>query len=250
MTLLTPHKIKRIYGLRDLHEHPEESRRVSLEDDWDNRAGLVLWLTDNGKSASVWQDSSGAGNNGTVYGATTPPAATPGALGYVFDGTDDYIDCGSAANLDITDTITVSVWVKLTTLTSVPDNGFGLLMGGDYFTRGYRLAVESVTGKVYFQFRGGGGNSTNTTYALSTQTWYHITIAYNRTNVFIYVNSANMAQGNYSAPIDYTGAHTLKIGVSDLYTPGIINDVRIYNRALEQKEITSYFQHTRGKYGV
>jgi len=112
MVLLTPHPIKQIYGLRDRNWPPwGKSKQATPTDDWDNRAGLVLWLTDSGKGASVWQDSSGAGNHGTVYGATTPPAATPGALGYTFDGVDDYIDISHDFTATVTG-ITLGAWVN------------------------------------------------------------------------------------------------------------------------------------------
>jgi len=82
-----------------------------------NDNNLLLWLNDNGKTASNWYDQSGKNNHGLVYGAGTPPPATPGALGYDFDGVDDYVNVGNNASLNFgTGDFTISAWVQVSSI--------------------------------------------------------------------------------------------------------------------------------------
>ncbi|MFZ3385309.1 MAG: LamG domain-containing protein [Candidatus Methanoperedens sp.] len=247
MVLLTPHPIKRIYGLKDRNWPPwGKSRTETPPDEWDNRAGLVLWLTDNGKGASVWQDSSGADNHGTVYGATAPPAATPGALGYTFDGTDDYIDCGNSASLNIANAVTVGLWIYLPVGYSSASTSHMFLIARDGWME---VSFREDTGVLNTKL--GNAAPLPTTKNAWAAGWYNIMCAHNGTTQEIYINSVIDNSRNV-APA-FTNSNTLFIGeyfTGILYFTGSIDDVRIYNRALEQKEITSYFQHTRGKYGV
>lgn len=81
-----------------------------------------VWSFDEG-SGTVVKDSSGYGNNGTLAGTTLPSfvADTPhyvvgtGAERYAlsFNGTDNYVDCGNNATLQIADVITLEAWIKL-----------------------------------------------------------------------------------------------------------------------------------------
>ncbi|MEA2054191.1 MAG: NosD domain-containing protein, partial [Candidatus Thermoplasmatota archaeon] len=50
-----------------------------------------------------------------------------------FDGTNDYIDCGNDASLDITDTITVEMWVKPSAVVNA--HGIALVKGGSFQLR-------------------------------------------------------------------------------------------------------------------
>jgi len=79
--------------------------------------------------------------------------------------------------------------------------------------------------------------------------WRHIVLVYSVINIInIYGN------GIFLGSVNTGKTHEMSSFGRDTYYAtwfnGSINDARFYNRALEQKEITSYFQHTRGKYGV
>lgn len=248
MVLLVPHEPKRIYGLKDRNWPPrgKSGKAATTEDDWDNRAGLVLWLTDNGKGASVWQDSSGAGNHGTVYGAATPPAATPGALGYAFDGVDDYVACGTDNALNVGNAITISAWILPSTKAS---NGIVSKRAAWDSTNGYSLFITTTA--IIFEM---GDGTSSTQQILNHDTvygvWYQLTATLAGGSILYYKNTARTGVKTGLSTIA-TNTQPLKIssGTGSFFN-GTIGDVRIYNRALSPREITAYFQHTRGKYGV
>ena len=73
--------------------------------------GLVgYWKFDEIKGG-IAKDSSGNGNDGTIYGAEAIAGKTGQVLS--FDGVNDYVDCGNNGSLKITDAITVEAWVKI-----------------------------------------------------------------------------------------------------------------------------------------
>jgi hypothetical protein len=72
--------------------------------------GLVLCLDAADKNSysgtgTTWTDLTGNGNNGTLTNGPTFNSANGGSIS--FDGTNDYIDCGSNSILKLTGDITI-----------------------------------------------------------------------------------------------------------------------------------------------
>ena len=78
---------------------------------WDNGFAGVWHMKDN--TLSTIKDSANYSNDGTKR-ATNQPIETDGKIAKAqdFDGSDDYINCGSDSSLDITDELTISAWAK------------------------------------------------------------------------------------------------------------------------------------------
>jgi hypothetical protein len=78
--------------------------------------GLVLYLdAANPKSyvsgSTTWGDLSRGGNNGTLVNGPTFSSANGGSI--VFDGVNDYINCGTNSSLRPSQQITINSWIKL-----------------------------------------------------------------------------------------------------------------------------------------
>ncbi|MCK4784168.1 MAG: hypothetical protein KAV87_10485, partial [Desulfobacteraceae bacterium] len=76
-----------------------------------NAGSLVgYWSFDDIQGTNV-PDQSGTGNDGTINGA---PLVIEGPFDNALqlDGISDYVDCGNAESLNITDKLTISAWVK------------------------------------------------------------------------------------------------------------------------------------------
>ena len=70
--------------------------------------GLVAYYPFNGNA----NDESGNGNDGTVNGATlTEDRFGNTGSAYGFDGVDDYINKGNLNNIDVSGSVTISVWI-------------------------------------------------------------------------------------------------------------------------------------------
>jgi len=195
---------------------------------------------------STWRDYSGHGNDGTIIGATKIYNARFG-VGLLFDGINDYVDCGNHASVNITDAITICLWIKPNTI----DAWVYLVAKGTSGTPGFRIMLNSANNTALFQvYTTVGAVLVTTADALPLGEWSYIVGTYDKDagadNLIIYMNT-----------IPRTGTNTGTIGVSAnslriggraaLYFDGVIDEVSIYNRALAPWEIKALYE--QGKPG-
>ena len=85
--------------------------------------------------------------------------------------------------------------------------------------------------------------------ALPTNTWTHLTLTYNGSTLTLYRNGVAVATTNVSGTLSPTTG-TLQIGGSQFgeYFKGLIDEVRIYNRALSATEIQTIYQKQSAKH--
>ena len=221
--------------------------------------GLVLHLdAANNRSfvsgSTTWFDLSGNRNTGSLVNGPTYNSANNGTV--VFDGTDDYIDCGSSNLFVLGNNFTLDCWVYPTQLGSV--DGDELLSLGTGATAPYAsYGLEWMnTGKFRFLL----GNTSdqflsylsNTTY--SPNIWYHVCETYNGATVILYVNAVIENSVSVSTTIKYL-ANRLTIGswyygIGTNSITGRIPVVKLYNRALSAKEIRQNYNASKGRYGL
>ncbi|MEM4454454.1 MAG: LamG domain-containing protein [Thermofilaceae archaeon] len=214
-----------------------------------NTSGLVLWLHFDEESGSIAYDSSGHGNNGTIYGATSVDGKFGRAI--YCDGVDDYVE---APHFYYNSHFTVSVWFKFNyqenptyRYHTLVDDGYGVNTDWAFsLDRGASLNPNKAL--ISFGARG-GGSIINYYYWLYAGTWYHAVVV---TNDGIYINGVKIASGNINIDGITKGSHPLRIARSTYssssyyyYFPGIIDEVRIYSRALTADEIA--FEYNNGK---
>jgi hypothetical protein len=73
-------------------------------------AGLVAYYAFDESSGTTVGDLSGAGNSGTMSGATRAPGVRGGALR--FDGVNDWVTVADSASLDLSSALTIEAWVN------------------------------------------------------------------------------------------------------------------------------------------
>ena len=196
--------------------------------------GLVAAYGFSEGSGTTVTDSSGRGNNGTIAAATWTTAGHSGnALS--FNGTNSWVTVNDAASLDLTNGMTVEAWVKLTTVS------------------GWRAVVikETTGGLAYGLYantnlnRPAGAIHTTTdvnlygTAALVANTWTHLATTYDGANLHLYVNGAQVASQAFTGSLP-NSTNPLRIGGDSVwgeFLSGVIDDVRVYNRALSVTEI-------------
>jgi len=162
---------------------------------------------------------------------------------------DDYVDAGNGASLDITDAITVEAWVK--PMQDTIGIYRGVVTKQDAATySGYLLAI-SDNGFWFRIYDTGGSNPV--AYADSTYnigSWYHVVAKRGNNKVYFYINGIEQASKPDSLYSIKSNTQTLKIGrywtdISNFYFNGLIDDVRIYNRALSDAEIQAIYNATK-----
>jgi len=215
-----------------------------------NKTGPVLYLGDTQKSASQWSDISGRGNHGLVYGAGTPPAATPGALGYLFDGVDDYVNCRNATSLRMeSGSFTVESWIKPSANIAVNERytvaafyipGWSVDLVDDEGSEGYRF----YSGNTIYKYTPPSG--------LISLNWTHFVVVrdISLSEVHIYLNG--VLKQTFDVTTVVTSTNPLLIGkrTSGGFFNGSIDEVRIFNRALSATEIKRLYERTRILFGV
>lgn len=181
-------------------------------------------------------DESGHGNNGTVYGAklTTDRFGNANSA-YSFDGKDDYISVADNVVLNPTN-ITISAWIKLS---NTKDYKFIIQKyNPNYSNQGYAMAVNLSGAANQPAMWVGGSAWTIGTFMWDTG-WHHIMGIYNDSMVKIYVDGTQIASQAQTANMSYPASLYIGTynGTTGTYNfSGIIDDVRIYNRALSESE--------------
>jgi len=192
-------------------------------------AGLVAHYPMEGNA----NDIAGA-NNGTLSGG---PVFTVGKIGQAiqFDGVDDYVDCGTAPALDIRDAITVSCWIKVAAFTK---NWEAILAKGD---NSYRMSRSATTGNsIHFGCNGPTGGNLDARGIVTDDNWHHVACVYDGVNKLIYIDGREDARVASTGQIALS-TNPLWIGNNSGSTArqlgGLVDDVRIYSRALSEAEV-------------
>jgi hypothetical protein len=192
-----------------------------------------------------WADLSGRGNNGELVNGVRESSDNLGAL--VFDGVDDYIDCGNSSNLSIT-VGTVCAWFK-----KPHGSGYkGLVDKGRDNYGAWSLNVDETANTATFKARISGNNIVLiASSSYGNDIWNYVCGVYDGTNLSIYQNGTLSNSASYSGTIG-TNSVSVRVGSANdgLYFNGNIVQVQIYNKALTAAEIQQNFNALRGRFGI
>ena len=208
------------------------------------QGGLVLYLPfDSPDENGVVRDASGAGNDGRVYGATWEAGGKFGGA-YHFSIT-NLTDRIVIPNSDLLnpDYITVSAWIKTRDTDGfwnrIVDKdyrkGYNLGLGGDYNEKGWR-------GKL---FSDGSAGFIASDRAVGDNRWHHVAATFDGKVVCCYIDGQGKIQSLKAPKRLDKNNWDLCIGNSVtedqsgefIAYDGLIDEVRIYNRALSADEI-------------
>jgi hypothetical protein len=219
--------------------------------------GLVAYYPFNGNA----NDESGNGNNGTVNGATlTRDRLGNGSKAYSFDGVNDFINCG-IFNLN-SNQISINLWINESAVSSnrnvIISKYDGVSYPGDNsISRTFSLIRHdaSYQNRFHAQISFDGINtfeSFSSEFGVP-QIWRMITISYDGNLLKWYFNGVFHSQVQINSLSNLFSSNTpIYVGCfSDGNSPesalgffnGQIDDIRIYNRALSQSEITYLATH-------
>ncbi len=219
--------------------------------------GLISWWKFDEGEGSIAYDSAGE-NDGTIYGAQWTTGQINGALD--FDGMNDYVCVPDDYSLDLgTHDLSFAFWFKTN------DSAIEQMLTKRSTTTGpsnrvwdgYSAALLA-DGKVNVHFRHSASSDNDvvvTSNALYNDgNWHYLAGVYTRSaNLELYIDG--MPEGT-PADISYaenkdidltqplaTGCRIVYGRSNDLYFNGTIDDVRIYDRALNAEEILQLYQN-------
>lgn len=211
----------------------------------DIETGLLLHYRLNGSA----ENELGTGADGAVMGATpTTDRADNEDGAYDFDGVDDYIVVSDNANLKPDFPFSLSLWFYIeefgetSSVIYASDATSGIYSG---FWLGYVPAGTISAGYGSNVGQGGSHRVTRSSdITVETQTWYHVTAVFNGENDIDLWIGCDPIGGGYSGSgsgMVYSNAATT-LGRStghafDAYHNGKIDDVRLFDRALDPVDI-------------
>ena len=203
---------------------------------------IAHWKLDETSGFTAY-DSSGNGNTGTLVNG---PTWTAGKIdgGLSFDGIDDNVNFGTPSDLLMSSNtiFSISLWLKINS--KIPGQ-FPILAGTRTSTRGYWFELNPSSNMLYFITRDNSFHKAGISYSeISDKNWYFVTGVFGGTGADqqkIYLDGVlkNSTEGSYNAP---TSNFYIGYNQNDNdYFNGSIDDVRIYNRALNSTEILQLY---------
>jgi len=204
-------------------------------------------------SGSTTSDSSGNGNTGTC---TACPVHTSGKFGNAlqFDGSDDYINTGSAPSIDNLVAFTWSAWIYPT---GWGEGNIGRIIGkttsGGFEKSVYlnnQVAPLQSIRVLLYNNASTGFYSDTAVGSIALNNWYQVVVTYDDTGdrkAHVYLNGAEASyyrQNTFSGTMYDDSANDLGIGNrgnGDRTFNGTIDDVAIWNRALSAAEVQAVY---------
>jgi len=217
----------------------------------DKAQGLVLYLPFDEGTGTIAYDYSGNGNNGTLvnFNFTATSGWTIGKVGgaLIFDGVDDYVNLPSS-NLNTSSLryilrggassspFTIVFWKN----SQVPvTNNYWIGRVG--WTNGIDLDCR-------FILYDASNNSYSTTFSCTHNNWEFIVASWDKSVMKFYFNGKKVEERSFSSilkdnssPVQIGG----QTGVTWYFACGLIDEVRIYNRALSDAEIQALYNATK-----
>jgi glucose/arabinose dehydrogenase/PKD repeat protein len=204
-------------------------------------SGLVAAWGFNEGSGTTTADASGNNNTATLFGGPTRVAGKYGnALS--FDQVNDYLSVPNSSSLNFSgNAMTLSMWINPGTI-----SGDSVVLGKFWNTNMtspyYQYGLELSGGRPHFYIGTTTGlRGANMDTALALNQWTHLAVVFNGLTAQFYVNGTMVSSKSLSASITARGM-ALRMGAdadTQQFYRGLLDNVRIYNRALSGTEVTT-----------
>ncbi|WP_456478634.1 outer membrane protein assembly factor BamB family protein [Geoglobus ahangari] len=216
---------------------------------YDDSLVLMLSFDNNtaiGENSTHAVDVSAYSNDAMINGATYVDGKYGKALR--FDGVDDYAEVADDDSLDLSSQFTVALWFKVV---SWPEYYGCLIDKGTSGQRTYSVYTLS-DGKIWYATHNSSGELWKIYQAgIQAGKWYHVAVTANGSVMKLFINGVYVdqrsAQGPYTT-YDYPLSMGRRHIYNDLKFNGIIDEVRIYSKALTPEEVKMLYYSTLWKH--
>ncbi len=221
---------------------------INLLDVKISSSGLIAFYPFNGDAI----DESDNSNDGIVVG----PQLTEDRNGnlnsaYDFDGINDYIELGNSDvfSLGAYANFTVSFWIKPNGIVSDKRRDIFSRYLSSMDSRFYAFSVRPDNNISFSIYNEGATNIVETLMKPIQTNWQNITWVYLDGEITLYIDGVNSGNLSSTVPISQKitaadaviGAAHLSSELYDSNYPGIIDDIRIFDRALDTKEVSTIY---------
>jgi hypothetical protein len=190
-------------------------------------------------------DLSGNGLDGSVQGGSFTDGKVAGALS--FDGVDDYVAIEDDPLLDITDALTLAAWVKpeqsqddYARIISRERSGAG--------NRQYNLGVDASADdpRTVVDTESADGVEVSAVLPFADNNWHHVAMSFDSSDkIRLYVDGSVADSTGVSAELVSRDSQVTLGAPAHLpgkdHFAGLIDDVRIYDRALTPSEVQAFY---------
>ena len=215
---------------------------------WDGLVGA--WLPSLGVTGETLRDVSGNGNHGTLTNmdAATDWVTTSKGLALDFDGSNDYVDCGTSQSTEVVDSISITGWVKKESNKSYNQAIINGWRNPSNVRVCFILSFWRNDGKLQFFHRNQYGQTDQvfSSIPVANNEWTHIATTSDERTVRHYINGKPAGSGtqNYQRYADTSyssGVHIGELPVGNEYLDGSIGCLSLYNRVLSPTEIKQLY---------
>ncbi|MDD5430614.1 MAG: prepilin-type N-terminal cleavage/methylation domain-containing protein [Candidatus Pacebacteria bacterium] len=209
---------------------------------------IGYWPLDEGTGTTVY-DVSGIGNDLTF--ASVPVWTTGKIRGALdFDGANDSVNKTSPTVDLSTNKITMAAWVYIEghgTSDGADNNIFSIRDAYDYYKLGWNYTSNLAFTQLDFTDNTAASLQSTVAVTDGTGVWYHIAATYDTSVVKIYINGVfdtsvtkNKTLRSITTPLSIGSLVN-----STRFFNGIIDEMRLYNRALSAAEILELYNETK-----
>ncbi len=150
-------------------------------------------------------------------------------------------DPGGSFDLDLPDSLTVTVWIQPR---SIPSSGLQTIVSKD---ENFEFHLNT-SGQIFWWWGGGSRSLGTSGTPLQTDgTWYHVAITYQDGEQKIYIDGVERAATNVTGTLTLNDDPVLigtDLGINSRTFNGLIDEVKIYSGALTQAQIQTVMAET------
>lgn len=209
---------------------------------------------------NVIYDTSGYSNNASVTDSTCPTwsSDTPRYKGsYSFNGSDQYINCGTSTMIDGQEEITINCWAYMDDWSNFNARLFSCTEGGGYNTEAmsnsikFALSVYTASDKSKYAYNSSTGGYPGIKLSDMTSGWHMITCIYKASvGDAIYLDGKLYEKNSYTSygihfnknSYLFLGGESSGVNCIAPYFNGRLSDFRIYANTLSDFDILELYQ--------
>jgi len=202
------------------------------------------WHLDEGIATTTY-DASGYGNNGTLINSPTWTSGSACKVGSCLslNGSMQYVNAGTASSLNTSGAISITLWVKAISIPSHASNQHYVTSKLNWPNSGWWMRFTNEPRLNFSVMNSGAEQNLAAASVTSLNRWYFVAItATNNSAMKMYIDGV---LSNSIPSVVLTAATSsgflLSTSSDDYDLNGLIDEVKIYNRALSASEILAAY---------